>query len=104
MGSVVSGNAAARTGLAWQRSSLAYVVVGLAMVKGLGYTGVRAHPLAGLLPLHWHCDCSRAPGGPGGARRPGKPLKPAGPLDVIAVAVATVIVGVVSIVIVLVDT
>jgi hypothetical protein len=75
------------------------------MVKGLGYTGVRAHPLAGAVVIALGIVIAVV--GAWWARRrsprPGKPLAPAGPLDVIAVAVATVIVGVVSIVIVLVD-
>jgi uncharacterized membrane protein YidH (DUF202 family) len=99
----VSGDAATRTGLAWQRLSLAYFVVGLAMINGLGHAGIRSHPVAGAVVLGLGAMIAAA--GAWWARRrtqDGKgPAHLASSHDVTVIAAASVIVGIASIIIVI---
>jgi uncharacterized membrane protein YidH (DUF202 family) len=47
----VRSDPAARTSLAWQRSSLAYLVIGVALARGVRRIGVQAHRVAGVVVI-----------------------------------------------------
>jgi len=46
-----AADAATRTGLAWRRSGLAFVVFGMAMARGIGRVGIPAHRFAGVVVM-----------------------------------------------------
>lgn len=96
-------DAAARTSLAWQRSSLAFLVIGAALAKGVRRFDLRAHPAGGVtiiavgaaiaLASAWW---SHRRSGPHGAR-------PATITDLRVMTATAVGAGVVSLVVVLAD-
>jgi len=99
----VRSDAAARTSLAWQRSSLAYLVIGVALTRGVRRIDVQAHRVAGIVVITLAAAIAVASAwwshrrsGPAGAR-------PARLTDIRVMTATTVGAGLVSLVVVVAD-
>jgi hypothetical protein len=93
----------ARTSLAWQRSGLAFFVVGLAMVRGIGRVGVAAHPVSGFIVFGMGAVLAVASAWWARQRTPspGGTLEPVNEGDVAVLALLTTAIGIASLVIAL---
>lgn len=96
-------HAETRTRLAWQRSSLPFFLVGLAIAKGATNPGIRAHLTAGVVIIALGMVVAAVSGWSAHRRAhdDGQQLRPATTADIRLVAATTAAIGVVSVAIVI---